>query len=379
MDNKSNIIINNSILYRMTQKYFDHNLAEFHLGYGQIIFLLLINENEGITMAELAKMAHFDKATVTSGIQKLEKSGYVEIKNSSEDKRAKRLYTTKESADVIAKLYLTRTHYFELITKSLKIDEIDCFTDNLSKIVENAILSENTCEDTSIHFYGLQRLTLLDYPGKVAATLFTGGCNYRCPFCQNSDLVYLKENMIEINKDDILGFLDKRMGILEGVCISGGEPLLHNGLEDFIAEVKNKGFKVKLDTNGSNPNKLKELIDKGLIDYVAMDIKNSKERYGETIGKINFDLKDIEDSVEILKQSNIEYEFRTTIVKEFHTEENIKKIGQWLKGAKALYLQNFEDGENVIEHNLHAHSKEMLIEFKKILEKDIDIVEIRGI
>ena len=229
-----------------------------------------------------------------------------------------------------------------------------------------------------MQIYGLQKLTLLDFPQKTACTIFTGGCNFRCPFCHNGDLVL--GNLPEpINTDELFAFLKKRSGVLDGVCITGGEPLLNPDIDSFIKEIRKLGYLIKLDTNGSNPEYLKNLVEQGLVDYVAMDIKNSKDAYPKTVGIDNFDVSPISESVEFLKNSKTDYEFRTTIVKEFHTEDDIMKIGEWLKDSKKYFLQNFVDSESVIKKGLHSVDESELKNWKDILTRYIDFVEIRGI
>ncbi len=196
--------------------------------------------------------------------------------------------------------------------------------------------------------YGLQKLSLLDYPEKLAATVFTGGCNLRCPFCHNASLVMRFSQCQRISEDEVLSFLEKRKGLLDGVCISGGEPLLQEYLEDFIIKIREKGFLVKLDTNGTFPDMLDSLIKRSLVDYVAMDIKNSFEKYPMTVGISDFDPKPIFESAEILMRASIPYEFRTTLVRAYHTDDDIEKIGRAIKGAKNYFLQNFEDSGDLV-------------------------------
>lgn len=191
-------------------------------------------------------------------------------------------------------------------------------------------------------------MTLLDFPNKVACTVFTGGCNLRCPFCHNARLVTEIDASETVAADEILSFLKKRTGLLDGVCITGGEPLLQSDIEDFIREVKALGFALKLDTNGCFPDKLAALTEKGLVDYVAMDIKNSPDKYAETVGIKNFDLSPVKKSVSILKDGKTDYEFRTTVVREFHTEESIEAAAESIAGAKRYFLQNFVDSGNLI-------------------------------
>lgn len=224
---------------------------------------------------------------------------------------------------------------------------------------------------------GLQKLTLLDYPGKTAVTVFTFGCNFRCPFCHNSGLIE-KDSSESISEDEVLAFLKKRQGILDGVCISGGEPTMQKDLKDFIAKIKQLGYSVKLDTNGSSPELLNQLIEEKLIDYVAMDIKNCKEKYSLT-AEADVDLTKISESVEILKQNKIPYEFRTTVVKPIHEADDFEKIGQWLEGESNYFLQQFEDSESVLFSGLSAFSQEEMTSIKNILTRYMPNVKIRGI
>lgn len=226
---------------------------------------------------------------------------------------------------------------------------------------------------------GFQKLTILDYPGKVACIVFTPGCNFRCPFCHNASLVTHIDKETYIDVSEVLAYLKKRQGLLDGVVITGGEPLLQDGIEDFIAEIKSLGYSVKLDTNGSFPEKLISIVEKGLVDYVAMDIKNSKDKYGITIGVENFDITPIEKSVDFLKQGKVEYEFRTTFVKDFHTLDDIQDIVVWIKGAHKYFLQNFVDSGDLITDGLEPVSALLLKEMKEKATEFIPSVEIRGI
>ena len=225
---------------------------------------------------------------------------------------------------------------------------------------------------------GLQKTTLLDFPGNVACTIFTGGCNFRCPFCHNASLV-LALNMKEmITEPELFAFLYKRKSILDGVCITGGEPLLQNDIEAFIRSIKEMGYKVKLDTNGSYPEKLENLIALGLIDYVAMDIKNSKEKYSETCGT-DIEVDKINKSISLLINGSIPYEFRTTVVRELHTAQDIVDISLWIKGASRYYLQSFVDSGNVISDSLSAYSPEEMHKLLDLARKNLSCTELRGI
>ena len=226
---------------------------------------------------------------------------------------------------------------------------------------------------------GLQKLTLLDYPGKAACTVFTVGCNFRCPFCQNADLVLPGSAVEEIESKDLLAFWKKRSGLLDGVCFSGGEPLLHPEIEELMEQAKGLGYLVKLDTNGSNPEFLKKLIEKGILDYVAMDIKNCVEKYAETVGIPDYDVGPVKESASILLEGKLPYEFRTTVVKEFHEREDFEKIGEWLCGAEKYFLQGFVDSGNLIQDGLHACTEEEMKEFQRTVKKSIPCTELRGV
>lgn len=225
---------------------------------------------------------------------------------------------------------------------------------------------------------GLQTLTLLDYPGKVACTVFTSGCNMRCPFCHNASLV-CGEVPPFMEKEEFFAFLKKRTGVLDGVCVTGGEPLLQEGLIPFLLEVKEKGFTTKLDTNGLLHDRLRAVVEAGAVDYVAMDIKNCKARYAETAGVPGLDLAPIEKSVQFLMEGSVDYEFRTTVVKELHNKADFDEIGRWLKGAKRYFLQSFKDSGDILSPELSPMEKADLLEIRDRLRAEIPGVELRGV
>lgn len=247
------------------------------------------------------------------------------------------------------------------------------------------ILSQLAATEEIMLIYGLQKLSLLDYPGKLAATVFTGGCNLRCPFCHNASLVTRFTECEIIPEDEVLSFLEKRKGLLDGVCITGGEPLLQEDLADFIIKIRAMGFLIKLDTNGSFPEKLAALISRSLVDYVAMDIKNSFEKYAATVGILDFNPAPVFESAELLMRGTIPYEFRTTLVRAFHTPEDIEKIGRAIKGAKNYFLQNFEDSGDLVGFGDSSYSVPLsglsvpeIEHFRNILEQFSETVGIRN-
>ncbi len=230
-----------------------------------------------------------------------------------------------------------------------------------------------------MNIQGLQKLTLLDYPGKMACTVFTAGCNLRCPFCHNSRLVIKPPSETQYTEEDMLSFLKKRQGVLDGVVVTGGEPLLQKDVADFIAKVKALGYSVKLDTNGTMPEKLKELVAAGLIDYVAMDVKASPGGYPPAVGIGGYDISKIDESIKFLLENNVDYEFRTTVVREFHSVFSMHDLGKWIKGAKRHYLQAFKDSGELIGFGLHEVPKEEMLEMRKIMLNYVENCEIRGV
>jgi len=226
---------------------------------------------------------------------------------------------------------------------------------------------------------GLQKLTLLDYPGRVACTVFTAGCNLRCPFCHNAGLVTHIDTDNRYDEEEFFSFLKKRKGILDGVCITGGEPLLQKDITDFIRRIREIGYSVKLDTNGCYPEKLREIVDGGLVDYVAMDIKNTPEKYGTTVGIDGFDVTPILQSVEILKEGKVPYEFRTTVVEEYHSEEDFEIIGKILSGCEKYFLQQFKDSGDLIGEGLNAPDKAKMLKMLEVTRKFIPSAELRGL
>ncbi|KXL53454.1 pyruvate formate-lyase 1-activating enzyme [Anaerotignum neopropionicum] len=226
---------------------------------------------------------------------------------------------------------------------------------------------------------GLQKLSLLDYPDRTCCTIFTIGCNFRCPFCHNATIIQDKYEGPKILEKEILLFLEKRKNLLDGVCITGGEPLLQKGLEAFIGEIKALGFAVKLDTNGSFPERLQELIHNKLVDYVAMDIKNAPDKYGQTIGVKNYDISPIKQSISILLSNVVPYEFRTTVVRELHTDEDMFALAQWIKGTQNYYIQNFVNSNDVLARGMSSYSKDELQALLDLIHPLIPTARLRGV
>ena len=227
---------------------------------------------------------------------------------------------------------------------------------------------------------GLQKLTLLDYPGNVACTVFTGGCNFRCPFCHNAPLVLPERLADDSSEEEVMTLLKKRQGILDGVAVTGGEPLLHDDIDAFLEKIKNLGFKIKLDTNGSFPDRLERIVNAGLVDRVAMDIKNSPGEYARTVGVPGFDIAGVERSKNFLMKNGIDYEFRTTVVKGIHTRESLLEAARWIAGAKEYYLQQFKDSGDVINiDGLEAFDEKEMHALCGAVREYVPAAAVRGI
>ncbi len=219
---------------------------------------------------------------------------------------------------------------------------------------------------------------MVDYPGKICSVIFLSDCNFRCPYCHNPDIVLNNPKIKEISEKEVIEYMKKKEKWLDGICITGGEPSLHNDLPKFIKKIKKEGFLVKLDTNGSNPEMIKELLERKLIDFISMDIKSDLDNY-EKIAKVKVDLKKIKESIKLIKNSKIDYEFRTTVLPELHNRADLKKIGEWLKGSKKYVIQNFRPGKclNPSYNEKSGFKKEDLKDFKLMLEPYFEKVEIR--
>lgn len=229
-----------------------------------------------------------------------------------------------------------------------------------------------------MEIFGMEKLSLVDYDGVVSATIFTGNCNFKCGFCHNSSLVLDYKNLQNIPEEDVIAYLKKRLGLLEGLCITGGEPTLCADLPFFIEKVKNLGYKIKLDTNGTNLNMIKTLVDNNLVDYFAMDIKNNFENYGEIIGIPNYNPSKIIETANYFLAGRPIYEFRTTLINEYHKEDNIIKISNEIKGANKYFLQKFKDCDSCIKSHLSAVENKIACKFKDILVKNIPNTYLRG-
>ena len=225
--------------------------------------------------------------------------------------------------------------------------------------------------------HGLAKMTLLDFPGKVACTVFLGKCDFRCPYCHNYELVDGSAPPV-MDKEELMDFLSRRQGLLDGVAVTGGEPCLNQDLPELLADIRAMGYMTKLDTNGNHPLMLKKILDRGLADYIAMDIKNSPAKYALTVGRKELDLQPVFDSIRLLKEGRTTYEFRTTVVDELHQAQDFEEMGKMIAGAEKYFLQSFTDRDSVPYGNLHAPSSEKMQEYLTIARKYVKKALLRG-
>lgn len=226
--------------------------------------------------------------------------------------------------------------------------------------------------------HGLQKMTLLDFPGKVACTVFLGWCDFRCPFCHNWELID-GTAPAQLDDKELMAFLQKRRGLLEGVAVTGGEPMLNKDLPQLLRDIRNLGYMTKVDTNGNHPEMLEKVLDEGLVDYIAMDIKNSREKYGQTIGLEAFDTVNVEKSIQLIMNSGVDYEFRTTVVNELHDEDSFKGIGELIEGAGKYFLQKFTDRDSVPFGGLSAPSDDKMRKYLDIIRPYVKSASLRGV
>lgn len=225
---------------------------------------------------------------------------------------------------------------------------------------------------------GYEKFSMVDFDGKIACTVFTGGCNFRCPFCHNAPLVVGDVKSQQIDENEVFDYLQKRKGLVDAVCVTGGEPTLQPDLCDFLAKVRSMGYATKLDTNGLRPDVLKAVLDDKLVDYVAMDVKNSPEKYAQTVGVQNVDMGKILSSIQLLKDSGIDFEFRTTLIKEFHTADDVQKIAYLVSGAPRYFMQKYNDNDGCIAHGYTPVPKADAERYKEYFADKVGFVSLRG-
>ena len=361
-------------LFRCNQKYYDKVLSEYGLSYSGLIFLISIYEDEGLMLNRLAQDGGFDKGSITKAIYKLEENGFVHIVDSKKDKRAKELYTTQKTRDLMPSLYQIRQEYLNYLTKDTDMAAFDMYQEVLSHILEKAKeYSKTTIDINNLQVCDFKPLSFNDYDDLSCSVIYTGGCNFRCGHCTNKNLVFLSSTQKYKSVKEIIDYLTRRSGMLQGVCIKGGEPLLHDGVFQLLKEIKALGLNVKLSTNGSLFEKLKQAVDLELIDKVEINIMGSRDVYAACIGLDEFDLSGLNRTIEYLKKDVIDYDFSLLLRK---SEIDYDDLGLWLKGIKKLNLIRLKKSDSCIDTNISMLSEDEINGIKAVLDKYIDNVVI---
>ncbi|MDD7280726.1 MAG: anaerobic ribonucleoside-triphosphate reductase activating protein [Erysipelotrichaceae bacterium] len=340
---KNDLFMDSSILYRTTQKYFDKELSQYQLTYAQLPVLIMVYENEGISMQEIALQGLYDKGTITKNVQKLELLGYLSVVNSNKDKRSKELYTTSKAKEVMSYVYEVRRDWWKQLNANMTNEDIERFSNYFVIVAQNA-KSLIDYQNTNVKFYAHQKVNLNMYPNQIATIFYTGGCNFKCKYCQNPELVFLKQNICQLEEEQIYSFLEKRVNTIDAICIAGGEPCMHENLSDFLWYGKSLGYKMCVKTNGSYPSVLASWIEENLLDYVIVNVKNSKKQYNETIGLNEFNIDNIDKTIHYLKQKNVPFYYDITLLKELHTKQDVLEMAKWLQSDVKcrLHFQNFD-------------------------------------
>ena len=373
---KSYLDLKSAALYRCNQKYYDKVLSGFGLSYSGLIFLISIYEDEGLMLNKLAQDGSFDKGSITKAINKLEENGFVVIQDSKKDKRAKELYTTQKTRDLMPKLYQIRQEYLNYLSEDLNEEEVE----TLNSLMDKVLLKAREYSKTNIDIQNIQisnfiPLSFIHYDNLSTAVIQTGGCNFRCRHCENKNLVFLSSSSEKINVSDVLNYLNKRQNMLQGVVVEGGEPLLHDGIVSLFQELRELDLNIKLCTNGSQFERLKQIVDLRLADEIEVKIMGSKSYYAKYIGLESFDTSNIDKTINLLINGNIKYCFTLTLTDE---EIDYEELGRWLKDVKCLKLRRYNKSDECIDKSIEATPKEKLSEIIEILNKYVKEIKLEG-
>ena len=373
---KSYLDLKSAALYRCNQKYYDKVLSGFGLSYSGLIFLISIYEDEGLMLNKLAQDGSFDKGSISKAINKLEENGFVVIQDSKKDKRAKELYTTQKTRDLMPKLYQIRQEYLNYLSEDLNEEEVE----TLNSLMDKVLLKAREYSKTNIDIQNIQisnfiPLSFIHYDNLSTAVIQTGGCNFRCRHCENKNLVFLSSSSEKINVSDVLNYLNKRQNMLPGVVVEGGEPLLHDGIVSLLQELRELDLNIKLCTNGSQFERLKQIVDLRLADEIEVKIMGSKSYYAKYIGLESFDTSNIDKTINLLINGNIKYCFTLTLTDE---EIDYEELGRWLKDVKCLKLRRYNKSDECIDKSIEATPKEKLSEIIEILNKYVKEIKLEG-
>ncbi|MBM6831928.1 anaerobic ribonucleoside-triphosphate reductase activating protein [Faecalicoccus acidiformans] len=375
--NSTDLLLDISILYRSTQKYYDKMLQSLSLTYAQLPILILIYEHEGISLQQIAYEGGYDKGTITKQVQKLQETGYIRVQSSKRDKRAKELYTTQKARSIMNKIYGIRASWWQHISASIPEEDMQKFSTFYKTMVVSAReFAQKDQED--IVFFDHQKLNVEIDPGKMSTIVWTGGCNFRCPFCDRSQFIFLKEDSRVITGAKILQYLKKRQNVLDQLVITGGEPLMHAQLDPFLREAKKMGYQIRIEINGSYPQHLQDLIKAKLVDQVVMSLKNTPEKYGQSIGVDQTEIQKIQRSVDILLHCDLDVRFTILPIKEFHSQKDLIEMISWLKDAASIELRTYHESMESIQKDLHGYTYQELQSLLPKLQEITPNIKLKG-
>ena len=375
--NSTDLLLDISILYRSTQKYYDKMLQSLSLTYAQLPILILIYEHEGISLQQIAYEGGYDKGTITKQVQKLQEMGYIRVQSSQRDKRAKELYTTQNARSIMNKIYGIRASWWQHISASIPENDMQKFSTFYKTMVVSAReLAQKDQEE--IVFFDHQKLNIEIDPGKMSTIVWTGGCNFRCPFCERSRFIFLKEDSRVITGTKILQYLEERQNVLDQLVITGGEPLMHPELDSFLKEAKALGYQIRIETNGSYPQHLEDLIQNHRVDQVVMSLKNTPEKYGQSIGLDQAEIQKIQRSVDILLHCDLDVRFVIVPIKEFHGQEDLIQMITWIKDAPCIELHSYQESMTPIQEGLHGYTHQELQSLLPQLQEITPNIKIKG-
>ena len=375
--NSTDLLLDISILYRSTQKYYDKMLQSLSLTYAQLPILILIYEHEGISLQQIAYEGGYDKGTITKQVQKLQEMGYIRVQSSQRDKRAKELYTTQNARSIMNKIYGIRASWWQHISASIPENDMQKFSTFYKTMVVSA--REFAQKDQEeIVFFDHQKLNIEIDPGKMSTIVWTGGCNFRCPFCERSRFIFLKEDSRVITGTKILQYLQERQNVLDQLVITGGEPLMHPELDSFLKEAKALGYQIRIETNGSYPQHLEDLIQNHRVDQVVMSLKNTPEEYGQSIGLDQAEIQKIQRSVDILLHCDLDVRFVIVPIKEFHGQEDLIQMITWIKDAPCIELHSYQESMTPIQEGLHGYTHQELQSLLPQLQEITPNIKIKG-
>lgn len=375
--NSTDLLLDISILYRSTQKYYDKMLQSLSLTYAQLPILILIYEHEGISLQQIAYEGGYDKGTITKQVQKLQEMGYIRVQSSQRDKRAKELYTTQNARSIMNKIYGIRASWWQHISASIPENDMQKFSTFYKTMVVSA--REFAQKDQEeIVFFDHQKLNIEIDPGKMSTIVWTGGCNFRCPFCERSQFIFLKEDSRVITGTKILQYLEERQNVLDQLVITGGEPLMHPELDSFLKEAKALGYQIRIETNGSYPQHLEDLIQNHRVDQVVMSLKNTPEKYGQSIGLDQAEIQKIQRSVDILLHCDLDVRFVIVPIKEFHGQEDLIQVITWIKDAPCIELHSYQESMTPIQEGLHGYTHQELQSLLPQLQEITPNIKIKG-